>query len=85
MGGTVPARHDGKGAVRRRWRGCGAGRGQLAGLPEVEQIFEPGEQAGEGGENQGVQSRDHPGLRGALVGFGTDGGGDGASLCGQGG
>ena len=39
----------------------GLGRGQLAGLPEQEKLFQAGEDAGQAGHNQGVDGGRNPG------------------------
>jgi len=66
---------------------CGMGRGQLAGAPEVEQVAEAGQQAGEAGENEGVQRRDRPGplgeVGGLAVGFRAQGGQEAGGAWGQ--
>jgi len=59
------------------------GLGELAGLPECQHGFKPGEQAGEAGENEGVQCRHRPGLGGVIVGFGAEPGEDAGDLQGQ--
>lgn len=78
---------EGRRRARRAGRGVadggGAGGRQQPGLPELDEVFQAGHEAGQSGQNQGVQCSDHPGLCGAMAGFGTDGGGDRASLCGQ--
>jgi len=45
--------------------------GELAGLPEVEEMFEAGEQADEAGDDAGLQRRDHAGLGGESGGLGA--------------
>lgn len=47
--------------------GCGAGLrgGEGAGLPKLEELFQAAEDAGEGGENQGVQNLRQPAPNGA--------------------
>jgi hypothetical protein len=37
-------------------------RGEEAGGPEVDHLREPADQADQGGEDEGVQRRDQPGL-----------------------
>ena len=64
---------------------AGGGCWELAGLPEGDEVFEAGEQAGEGGEDEGVQRRDHARLGGAVFGCGVQVGGDTGDLDGQGG
>ena len=55
----------------------------MAGLPEGEEVVEAGEQAGEGGEDEGVQCRDHPGLGRVVVGLGAEFGMDAGDVLGQ--
>ncbi len=88
--GTAGGRGDrrgGAGGLAGFQRGAGMGglRGEreLAGLPEDEDGFQAGEQAGEGGENQGVQGRHQSSLVCVMVGLGADRGGDGGDLLGQ--
>jgi hypothetical protein len=57
----------------------------LACGPEVDQGFQAGEQAGQGGEDEGLQRRNHPGFGRAQVGFRTDSGRDGGDLRCEGG
>ena len=64
------------GGVRR----VDGGVGELAGLPEQDELFQAGEQAREAGRDEGVQGRGQPGLR--LVGLG--GGAQTGELVGQG-
>ena len=47
--------------------GCGAGLrgGEGAGLPKLEELFQAAEDAGEGGQNQGVQNLRQPAPNGA--------------------
>jgi len=63
--------------------GLDVGGGEFAGSPEGQHGFELGEQAGEAGENEGVQSRHRPGLGGAIVGFGAESCQDAGDLLGQ--
>ncbi|MCC6717815.1 MAG: hypothetical protein IT555_08025 [Acetobacteraceae bacterium] len=56
----------------------------MAGLPEGEDVFEAGEQAGEAGQDQDVQRRDHPGADGVVVGLSVHAGTDAGDLLGQG-
>ena len=82
---AVPCGGAGAGFARDGGGLGGSGRAgrQQSGLPELDEVFQAGDEAGQGGQNQGVQGRDHPGLSRLMAGFGTDGGGDRASLCGQ--
>ena len=61
--------------------GC---REQLAGPPEGEHLFQAGEQARQGGEDEGVQRRNHPGAGGLVIGLGAQAGGDAGDVLGQG-
>jgi len=65
------------------------GRGKLAGAPEVEQVAEVGQQAGEAGENERVQGRDRPGPLGEVgsvaVSFRAQGGQEAGGAWGRGG
>ena len=56
---------------------------ELAGLPEGEEVFEPDQQAGEAGEDEGVQGRDRPGPGGVAVGLGAQAGADAGDVLGQ--
>ena len=75
----------GAGTGRRRIR---AGREQ-ARLPELEQGFETAEEAGEAGEDEGVQGRDRAEAAGAVggfaVGLGAHGGDEAGEAWGRGG
>ncbi len=57
-----------------RWTRCAGGVewGELAGLPEFEEVAETGEQAGEGGEDECVQRGHDPGLGDVVAGLGFD-------------
>jgi len=76
-------------------RGCGARRDRAAirghsegrkqpGLPSGDEILQPGEEASQGGEDQGVHGRDHPGLGGAPGGLCAHVVRQGGNLLGQG-
>lgn len=65
-------------------RSGGLGEGELDGGPEGQDGFEAAEQAGEGGQNQGVHRRDQAGLGGQTVGLAAAAGGEAGDLLGQG-
>ena len=45
--------------------GAGGERGQVAGMPQYEELFQATEDAGQAGQNQGVQGRRQPAPVGA--------------------
>ena len=57
--------------------------GELASLPEREDGIEAGQQAGEGGQNQGVQGCDQPGAGVVMGRLGIDAGQNGGKLLGH--
>jgi len=57
--------------------------GELAGLPEFDQVLQARQQQGQGGEDEGVECRHQPGLGGVAVGFGTGGGSEAGDVAGQ--
>lgn len=59
------------------------GRDELVRLPVRQDVFKPGKQAGEGRQNQGVQSRDRPVTGGLVGGPRTDVGQDDRQVLGQ--
>jgi hypothetical protein len=59
--------------------------GEEALLPEENEVLQAGEQAGEHGQDQGVQRRDQPGTGGFLCGHRTHVGGHAGDKGGQGG
>ncbi len=61
-----------------------AGKGKLAGCPKLHEAFEAADQAGEGGEDEDVQRRNHPVAGGLLVGLGADVGQKAGDVLGQG-
>ena len=69
------------------WAGLcpGRGGGKLAGLPEGEQVPEPVEQAGESGEDEGLQHRDRPAACGQAACVAVHAGGEAGNVLGQGG
>ncbi len=85
MGANVETRRrtrrGGYGARARGWSGEG---GQLAGLPEADEVFEAVEQAGEGGEDEGVQRRDDAGFGIVAIDLRTDASGEAGDVVGQG-
>jgi len=64
--------------LRARWRG------ELARLPEGDEVCKAVEQADEGGQDEGVQRREGPGLGGVEVGRCPQVGGDAGDAGGQG-
>ena len=64
--------------------GAGRRRQQLSGLPEGKQVVEPGQEAGEGRKDEGVQRRDYPGAGGMVIGLGAHVGREGGDVLGQG-
>lgn len=69
-------------------RGVGLARrehGQGAGGPEGDHVLQAIEQAGKGGQNQGMQSRDQACFGGLMIGGGTHFGRHDGDLMGQGG
>ena len=57
---------------------------ELAGLPELDQLLQAGEQAREGSQNEGVQDRHQPGRGGVVVGLRPHVGGNAGDVLGQG-
>lgn len=51
-----------------------AGLGELAGLPEEDELLDAAEQAGEAGDDEGVQGGHHPAMGDLVQGFGADAG-----------
>jgi len=69
----------GRGGGMRRARGAR----ELAVLPEGEDGFQAGDQAGKGGQNQGVQGRDQPGAGLVMGRLGINAGQNGGKLLGH--
>ncbi len=68
--------------------GCGrAGgfEGELAGAPEGEDLLKAGEQAQQGGDDEGMHRGNHPMARGQVVRRSTESGRDGREVLGEGG
>jgi hypothetical protein len=71
-----PTRRESGGRMERRGGGGGKhGRGELAGLPELDEVFQAGEQAAEAGHDQGLHRRGQP-APGAIRLRGVTQGGD---------
>ena len=66
------------------WRARREGRGDDAGGPKRDEMFQAGEQAGECCEDEGVQRGDYPGPGGLFLGQGAQIGADGGDSGGQG-
>lgn len=77
------ARAGGAGGSRGARLGRG-GEGELAGGPEGDHVVQAGDDAGEGGQNQGVQSRYESGLGSEIGGIVAESCQEGGGLAGQG-
>ena len=63
---------------------CGrVGGGKLAGVPEGEDLLEAGEQAQQGGDDEGMHRGDNPMARGQVVRRSTESGRDGREVLGE--